>query len=242
MNPVDLKRYLTKQPHPADCRFSKIVTIVRPLIIGTLLGLSFYAGTKAHADMGELITTNIYVVGSIGIGGSYYPHPDTLGRSYGPSTVQERSTTGSLGLGLRYKYVAVEAGAISLPKYHSYVEAYNPNRSATQDITARAVFARALVYGPHLWAIQPYGFLGVARVHGENHEQGQCATCGAGYVPDWHNQTSATVPYYGVGLSVPFAERLEARAEFGLMPHAVDSFWTGRRDYRLATVGVLYKF
>jgi hypothetical protein len=182
-----------------------------------------------------------YAVLAIGYGSSH-DGSTSLERTYTASTRDAQSVTYGLNLGARYGLWAGEIGYLSLPKYHAYAQANDPPRSATQDITGRALFARALIQAPQTWKVQPYAFLGAARVNGKNREQGQCATCGAAYVPDWHSETSATVPYYGAGLSVPLGTHWAARAEFGMLPKAVDSYWTGRRDYRIGTIGVSYRF
>ena len=181
-----------------------------------------------------------YLAIAIGIGSSITDMPvsfDTTVRQ-----VDQSGVTYGLSAGARYGLFAGEIGYMWLPKYHAYAEGNNPPRSATQDITGQAFFARALIQAPQTWKVQPYAFLGAARVNAKNHEVGQCATCGPGYVPDWHSETSATVPYYGAGLSVPLGQHWAARAEFGMLPRAVDSQWTGQRDYRIGTIGVAYRF
>jgi len=178
-----------------------------------------------------------YLAAALGIGSSSV---DSTTSGATVSHVDATGVTYGLSAGARYGLFAAEAGGLILPRVHAYAEANNPPRSATQDISERALFARAMLIAP--WKIQPYAFLGAAHVHGNNHELGQCATCGAGYVPDWHSETSETVPYYGAGVSMPMGKHWAARVEYGVLPHAIDSQWTGRRDYHIGTLGVAYRF
>lgn len=158
------------------------------------------------------------------------------------ATVDDKGPTIGLAVGARYGLFAAELGVLTLPGYHADATGENPHRHATQDITGRALFARGMVIAPDAWRLQPYGFLGAAKVNGENHEVGQCAECGAGYVPDWHSSTSKVVPYYGGGLQIRVSEHWSARGELGILPKAIVSPWTGTRTYAISSISVLYTF
>lgn len=148
--------------------------------------------------------------------------------------------------GAGYGPLALEGGALSLPTYHAFAASDSPPRSAHQTITGWAYFARGVARVPPNWHwyIQPYAFLGAAHVYGQNHEEAvlACTACGPGYVPNWHNWTSKWTPYYGLGAEIPVYGEVSARVEFGWMPDAIMSNWTGDRDYALGSVSLQISF
>jgi len=187
----------------------------------------------------------LYFVAVVGAGESEARQtvdPELAARVYSVAEAHPRGTVYGAALGARSGLLAAEVGGLKLPAYRGYAEALAPARSASQSIKGEAYFARMLLYATRSWTVQPYIFGGAAYTIGYNHEQGQCATCGAGYVPDWRNTTRAVVPYYGGGIEVPVSERVTIRAEIGRMPGAIDSHWTGRRDYTFGTVGIAVSF
>lgn len=186
-----------------------------------------------------------YFAATVGLGESVAQQstdPELLARTYSVARADSRSTVFGAALGARSGLFAMEVGGLKLPTYKGYAEALMPARSASQSIKGEAYFARMLLYATQSWVVQPYVFGGAAYAIGRNHEQGQCATCGAGYVPDWHSETRAVVPYYGLGADVRLTNNLKLRAELGKMPHAVDSPWTGRRDYTFGTLSAIWEF
>lgn len=138
--------------------------------------------------------------------------------------------------------VALEAGWLKLPGYHADVVGAAPPREAAQIIDGSALFARLLLRAPRDWVVQPYLFAGAAHVRAQSHESGVCPTCGVGYVSDFRVSMNATRPYVGAGLELPLWGPLSTRAEFGYIPRASSSFWSGTRDYYLGSVAVQLRF
>lgn len=144
--------------------------------------------------------------------------------------------------GLGWRLLALEGGWLTLPEYHSSVDGAQPKRHANQTIDGSAWFLRGLARAPRDWTVEPYIFAGTARVSSWNHEVGECAACGRGYVPDWRNDMKAWRPYLGAGAEIPIRRSLSARAEFGYIPRGSSSFWTGTRDFYLGSVALQWRF
>lgn len=143
--------------------------------------------------------------------------------------------------GVGYGIVAAEIGYINMPGYHSYVEALNPSRHTVQTITGNAPYARILLRAPLDWTIRPYAFGGAARVHSTSKEIGVCPTCQFNS-PEFTVQMQAARPYVGAGLEVSLYGPISGRVEYGYIPRASSSFWSGTRDYSLGSVALQVRF
>lgn len=204
-----------------------------------------YAAAGFLAGLSVALTINSfaqpYLGINVGAGTSANPAPDDMGREYAPGTYASSDNPSfQLGLGVRSGKYAAEIGWIKLPTYKAHAIGLNPTREADQVIQARALYARGFIYLPKFHGTEPFTFLGVAYVSGQNHEWGWCDGCPEGYVSDWHSDTKNSRPYYGLGFQQKLRSTTTIRAEIGRIPGAVDSLWTGKRDYTVATLGVQF--
>jgi hypothetical protein len=144
--------------------------------------------------------------------------------------------------GIGWSVLAIEGGIFTLADYHAYAEGINPARKTTQTIRGTARFTRLLLRAPRDWSVQPYVFGGVAQVRSQSHEVGSCPTCGPGYVSDWRVDMKAVRPYVGAGVEIPLFGPVSGRVEYGYIPRASSSFWSGVRDYSLGSGALLVRF
>jgi hypothetical protein len=223
----------------------------RLIALAALVALGVCRDTPAQAQFTrvpvDFSALDLYAGGSVGIGSSrmHSTHDPALeARIYPYAVKYPTSVFGQAYAGVGWRFLAIEGGWLTLPHYHGYAVGTNPPRSGSQDIDGQAIFGRLLVRTPPSWTwwARPYLFAGAAQVWSQNHEVGSCPTCGAGYIPDFRISFHATRPYFGGGVDVPLISHLSARAELGIIPDAVDSFWTGDRDYTFGSIGLMWRF
>lgn len=214
----------------------------------TAASIMALASTAAHA--GELpYGLDAYAGGFAGWGGSHMESsrdPTVTDRVYLNTKRDAFSVFFGGYAGIGWQFFAAEGGLLRLPGYHSSTDALFPTRSGVQDIGGRARFIRGVVRVPPSWGwpVQPFAFYGKMHVSGRSQEVDRCPSCGAGWNPTepFIVHTETTRPYYGIGAEVPLYGVLSARAEIGHVPQAIQSFWTGTRNYTLGTVALQARF
>lgn len=162
------------------------------------------------------------------------------GAPYLTSTRDTHSVVGQADIGLRWKFLALEGGYLKLPTYKGSASAETITRcrvdyrSATQEITAEAPYARLNAYLP-LGKVEPYAFFGQAWVSSHNHEHEWISG------NDFDNTTRTRADYYGVGLQYQWA-RWGVRAEIAQIPKATEDSHTNTRDMTFGLIGAQYRF
>ena len=202
------------------------------------------AAAIAAASPAQAQDIDGYIGAFGGWGGSriWSNHDPSLAQRQYPLIIRhDYSAFGGAYAGVGYGPVAGEIGWMQQPGYHSYVEALAPTRHTVQTIKGSALFARALLRAPRDWPVQPYAFAGAARVKSQSREVGVCPTCqwNGG---DFRVDMRATRPYVGAGIEIPLYGPVSGRVEFGYIPRASSSFWSGTRDYTLGSVALQVRF
>lgn len=202
--------------------------------------------TSPGASAGELPYDMDGYIGALGgWGGSrIWSNHDPVLTQRENTSINRHAYSAFAGLyaGMGYGLLAGEIGWMTEPGYHSFVVAADPDRHTVQTITGDALYARALLRAPKDWTARPYAFAGAARVHSVSREVGSCAACGVGYVPDFRVSMSATRPYVGAGIEVSLWGPVSGRIEYGYIPRASSSFWSGTRDYTLGSMALQVRF
>lgn len=209
----------------------------------TVAAVALLSATAAHAQ-----TFDTYAGISAGFGGSAVDKPVTVdinGTAYPRVDIDNRSFFGGAYAGIGYSVFAIEGGLLKLPYYHSSAEGHAPEREGNQTIDGSAIFARLVLRVPPSsgWYVQPYAFLGKARINATSREVVHCG-CYPGGEADFKAplENHGLRPYYGVGAEVPLIGRFSARGELGYIRGGVQSFWTDNRNYYLASVALQVRF
>lgn len=230
------------------CKLWQVLAFAIAAVITAFIGTALLPMHKVQA-------AEFYAGAGVG-GGSTQAPPQADVSEWVSGYVRDSSAVAQAFVGVRYGYLGLEAGGLRLPTYKSraVVSDYPAYRMAslgqevsfpqsadiTQTIDSKAAYARLNVYGPEVWHLTPYGFYGVARVLSQNVEQG---SYNDGAVPAYHSvNLRKDVPYYGAGIEARFNQNWGGRVEYGVLPGATDSWWTGRRDIKMVNISVVYNF
>lgn len=207
---------------------------------GFALGVIVVILVEAFLLYGRAVRAERYIGAGIGAGSSYdgatYA-PEVIGRQYVDARKDASSSVVQAFAGIRSEFLGGEIGYLRLPKYDAFARGLNPSRSASQEITAQALYARVMVWTPPR-DLRGYAFAGLARVSGRNHEYGERL----GVPVEHRNETSERARYVGAGIEYRVNARTALRLELGVLPHAVRSHWTGDRTYTYSTMAVQHGF
>jgi hypothetical protein len=194
--------------------------ITLSVLVSTCYGANLYAGLQ-------------YGYGTSEDRGTYAGEVTT--RVYFNDWKHTRDAAWLAYVGVRSVHLGGELGYMKLPTYTSHAEARFPDRAIDQTIEASGHFVRALAFLPGY--IEPFVFVGLAQIKGENVEQG----VSGGQAVRFESSTKAESLYYGLGVNKHFGS-WSVRLEHGLVENAVVSWWTGERWYKITTLGLGYKF
>jgi len=200
------------------------------------------AAVPAQADV------DAYVGAFGGYGGSSMERVDDPGitaRIYPRIDKHQHSFFGGAYAGAGWRFLAVEGGILKLPYYHASVDGLYPAREGNQTIGGSALYLRGLVRTPPSWGwpVAPYGFAGAAHVNATSREVVHCA-CYPGGEADFRAplERHRARFYWGFGAEIPLDRTFSLRGEVGFIPAAVQSFWTGTRDYTLGSIALQIRF
>jgi hypothetical protein len=194
----------------------------------------------------DMLAMTISVGLGVGSGSTKAPYPE-----FGVYGTRDTSNPVAVGFAsARTRYIGLEGGFLMLPKYTA--DASVPDYPAyrlvnfgevvttpagvvgTQKITSRAGYLRLNLYGPELWKITPYGFLGRAWVRTHNVEHADYT--GPTESADFQITLNQATRYMGAGLEMSLTPGWSIRAEGGYLPSAVRSYWTNHRDVKIGTL------
>ena len=147
-------------------------------------------------------------------------------------------------LGVRAGHLGLELGAVRLPEFHRHAHSSRGEFTAdiTQDITAKAYFARAVAFGPEVWRVTPFVSLGMASVHASNHEYGYYVQCGRKSDQDYAGGASQRSLIAGIGAQVRVTDHLFGRLEYAHIPHGTTEMHMGNREYSYTTLSLGWRF
>jgi hypothetical protein len=200
----------------------------------------------------DLTALTLYVGLGLGAGNTKAPYP-----TYGVFGKRDTSSVVAAGFaGVRMRYLGIEGGLLSLPRlsadvtvpdYPAYslvnfgnvVEAPS-SVAGTHEITSHARYLRMNVYGPELWKVIPYAFIGKASVHTTNVEH--ATYTGPDEIADFRISFNQSARYWGAGLETGLSVHWSVRAEAGFIPSAVQSYWTRERDVSMGKVSATLRW
>lgn len=186
--------------------------------------------------------TGLFMGLALGMGVDLTTDPVPAGKGYAVPDRSVNSAIGAVFVGYRQDYWQVQVEGFTLPNYQTTATndgTWGHPRTISQDINGHGW---QIKLGPRVplgnFAIHPY--LGSAWVTGHNHEWGVWRDCGLQVVQ--RNSSQHQTWTMGVQLQYQVLAHLSTRIDVNYVPDAVQSHWTGERDYLLNTFGLAYTF